>query len=263
MKSHRNNEPGFTLLELLAAMAVLSVMIVMLFAAFSQASRAWLQAENRVETFTQGRVSLDLMSRELSQAIATSNISFLGSATNVAFIAPISTSPGDMADLEEVVYQWTGGALVRQVTPASSAAWDFYPNVTHPNNPQIWPDTAAGAPVIVADNVVSLSLSYVNTNGTAVPFWNSTGLPGLAWSGIPDSNSAAAFIGAPQAMGYRPPAGVQITIGTIDSRAAAKLQAIITPPGVTNASNITPYTNLLNQVTKFFTTYITIPNGQP
>src|ERR1700722_18316390 len=120
MKSQRNTETGFTLLELLAAMAVLSVMIVMLFAAFSQASRAWLQSENRVETFTQGRVSLDLLSRELSQAIATTNISFFGNATSIAFIAPISTSPNDLVDLEEVVYQWSNGSLTRQVTPASS-----------------------------------------------------------------------------------------------------------------------------------------------
>ncbi len=259
MKSLRNNEVGFTLLELLAAMAVLSVMIVMLFAAFSQASRAWLQSENRVETFTQARVALDLMSRELSQAIGTSNISFLGSTTNVAFIAPISTSPADVVDLEEVVYTWTGSNLVRQVTPASAGSvWDFY------SFPQTWPGTtAAGAPVPVADNVVSFSLAYVNTNGTSVPFWNSTGLAGPAWSNIPDSNSASAFPGAPVAMGYRPPTGVKISIGTIDSRSMTKLQAIITPPGFVNPSNITPYTNLLNQVTKFFTTYIAIPNGQP
>jgi prepilin-type N-terminal cleavage/methylation domain-containing protein len=255
MKSSRNTEPGFTLLELLASMAVLSVMIVMLFAAFSQASRAWLQAENRVETFTQGRVALDLMARELSQAIATTNISFLGSATSVAFIAPISTSAGDV-DLEEVVYQWTGGTLVRQVTPASAGAalWDFY------TNPKNWPATTApGVPVPVADNVVSLSLSYVNTNGTTELFWNSTALPGLAWSGIPSSASAV----AQGAMTNRPPAGVLIAIDTIDSRAAARLQAIITPPGFTNASNITPYTNLINQVRKSFTTFVAIPNGQP
>jgi prepilin-type N-terminal cleavage/methylation domain-containing protein len=254
MKSRRNTEPGFTLLELLAAMAVLSVMIVMLFAAFSQASRAWLQAENRVETFTQGRVSLDLLSRELSQAIATTNISFFGSATSIAFIAPISTSPGDLVDLEEVVYQWIGGSLVRQVTPASNAAWDFY------LNPQNWPGTTAGAPVPVADNVVSFQLNYHNGNGGTETFWNSTALPGSAWSGtIPNSS----FANATAAMTNRPPGGVQITIGTIDNRAAARLQAIITPPGVTNASNITPYTNLLNQVTKYFSTFIAIPNGQP
>ncbi len=264
MKSHRKTEPGFTLLELLAAMGVLSVMVVMLFAAFSEASRAWLIAENRVETFTQARAALDLMSRELTQAIATTNISFLGRATKVAFIAPISTSPSDLVDLEEVVYQWNGSNLVRQVTPASAAGgvWDFYPDATHPNNPQTWP-TTANAPVSVADRIVSFKLSYVHTNGMVEAFWNSTGLSGPAWSGIPDSNSAVAFIGAPGAMGYRPPAGVQITIGIVDARAATRLQAIITPPGVTNASNITPYTNMLNQVTKFFTTFVAIPNRQP
>jgi prepilin-type N-terminal cleavage/methylation domain-containing protein len=256
MKFRRNTEPGFTLLELLAAMAVLSVMIVMLFAAFSQASRAWLIAENRVETFTQARAALDLMSRELSQTITTSNISFLGSATNIAFIAPINTIPGDVVDLQEVVYRWTGTNLERQATPFSApgGVWDFY------SFPQTWPKDAT-APVTVADNVVSVELGYVYANGTTDSFWNSnssTLLPGPYWSKIPSSLSAFAQGG----MTSRPPAGVKITLGTIDTRGMTRLRAIA--PFGTNSfpATIGPFTNAFNQMTRYFTTYVPIPNGQ-
>ena len=257
MKSRRNTEGGFTLLELLAAMAILAVMVTMLFAAFSQASRAWLLAENRVETFTQARAALDLLSRELSQAITTSNISFLGSTTNVAFIAPISTTPSDLVDLEEVVYQWSGTNLVRRVTPFSAgSAWDFY------SFPQTWPAKNTFSTAVVADNVVLLEFSYVYTNGATETFWNSnstTVLPGPYWSGIRSSSLAA----TPGAMTNRPPAGVEITLGTIDSRAMTRLLAIA--PNGTNVSPamVGPYTNALKQATKYFTTFVPIPNGQP
>src|SRR2546426_5902 len=68
---------GFTLLELMASMAILGLMTVMLFAAFNQASKAWLQGENRVESFQQARAALDFMSKELSQAIVNTNVQFL------------------------------------------------------------------------------------------------------------------------------------------------------------------------------------------
>ncbi len=191
-----------------------------------------------------------MMSRELSQAIVSSNITFLGDASSVAFIAPISTSvPGDVVDLEEVVYQWSNGTLTRQVTPASSLNWNFYAQ------PQAWPGPASTAPVPVADNVVSLTLSYIDTKGVALPFWNSNQTLGSAWSTIPDYTSPLAGSDGPL-MTNRAPAAVQIRIDTIDGRAATKLQLIGT-------NNIVPYAKLLNQAVKTFTTFVAIPNRQP
>src|SRR5437899_1219325 len=66
---------GFTLIELLASLAILGLIMTMLFTVFEQVNKAWLNGENRVETFTQARALLDLMSRELSEAIATPKIS--------------------------------------------------------------------------------------------------------------------------------------------------------------------------------------------
>jgi prepilin-type N-terminal cleavage/methylation domain-containing protein len=98
-------QKGFTLFELLASIGILAILSALLFAAFNQASKAWLQSESRVETFTQARAALDLMSRELSQAIVTTNIPFLANTNNLAFIAPVSDRTSDAVDLAEVVYR--------------------------------------------------------------------------------------------------------------------------------------------------------------
>ena len=55
---------AFTLLELLTSIAVLAIISSLLFAAFNQATKVWLQGENRVETFTQARATLDFMTKE-------------------------------------------------------------------------------------------------------------------------------------------------------------------------------------------------------
>ncbi len=120
-QSVTSRHAGFTLLELLAAMAILLIMTALLFQAFGQASRGWLQAENRVETFSQARAVLDFMSKEISQAIVNSNITFLGDANDIAFVAPVNTGT-NAVDLVEVVYRLSlpskaaPGLLIQEVT---------------------------------------------------------------------------------------------------------------------------------------------------
>ena len=249
-----NASLGFTLLELLASMAILALIAAILFAAFDQASRGWQRAENRVETFTQARAALDLMAKDISQAIATTNISFLGSKTNVAFVAPVSTDTNDIVDLLEVVYLINnGGYLERRISAFRDgpAYWDFYSPPA-----QGWPDTTS-VTTTVADNIVSLRFDYLGTNGVFVsafsplsPWWNSTTLAST-WSSIP---AATAYIPGPEVMTNRTPAGVQITLRAIDTSAARRLQ-----PGMTaTASN-----NIIQQAAQTFTTFVAIPNRQP
>jgi prepilin-type N-terminal cleavage/methylation domain-containing protein len=225
MKSHRNAEGGFTLLELLAAMAVLVVMIAMLFAAFSQASRAWLQGENRVETFTQARAALDYMSKELSQAIVTTNgppgglqgLQFLGTNNSLAFIAPVNNNPGGGGDLMEVVYRlsyqvsndtvFTEGfnvlpkKLVRRVSMASSGTIceNYYastvagsgngcPNAWDLFTSADWPETGDfNNTAVLAENVVSLNFVFVSTNNDQYSYWNSTENRGVLPPNLPGS----------------------------------------------------------------------------
>jgi prepilin-type N-terminal cleavage/methylation domain-containing protein len=249
---------GFTLLELLASMAILAIMAAILFAAFDQASRGWQRAENRVETFTQARAALDLMAKELSQAMATTNISFLGTATNIAFVASVSTDPSDVVDLLEVVYQVNNGGYLERRTDAYAdntlgfTPWDFYSPPA-----QGWPSTTS-LTTTVADNIVSLRLDYLGTNGVFVstftfpspPWWNST-TTASAWSGIP---AATAYTPGPEVMTNRTPAGVQITLRAIDSRTARGLR-----PGMTAAVS----NNIIRQAVQTFTAFVAIPNRQP
>src|ERR1041384_5260506 len=193
MKPHENRRAAFTLIELMASISILGLLVFVLFAAFNQASKAWIQGENRVETFQQARAALDDMSKELTQAMASTNISFLGSLTNVAFIAPINTGT-NAVDIEEVVYVLTTNSppsLVRRVSAFGSAdcttfnggvcpttAWDFYPDVAL--NYRNWPETFDPTrTAVLAEHVTSIRFEFVATNGTAYPFWNSIGTPAV------------------------------------------------------------------------------------
>jgi prepilin-type N-terminal cleavage/methylation domain-containing protein len=118
---HSETCRAFTLLELLASMVVLGLIVVMLFGVFQQTSKAWQRGESHVETFTQARAALDLISRDLSQALATNTIPFFASEDrttlgtlslprgNLAFVAAVGDSATDGIDLMEVVYRLSRG----------------------------------------------------------------------------------------------------------------------------------------------------------
>ena len=229
-KSQRRG--GFTILELLAAMTILSMLVVMLVATFNQASRSWLQAENRVETYGQARATLDFISKELTQAVTTPNSSFLGSTNAMAFVATVNGT--NNVDVTGVFYQLTGTAPIFALTRSVvlySASPNWYAN------PPSWPATAVSTVNTLAENVVSFTLSYTDSSGnpTVPTYWNSTGSAG--W---PSTSAGQALMIA------RPPAGVQITIGIIDSRSTNRVKA--------GASAL--------PVTQTFSTYVSIPNGQ-
>jgi len=229
----RSSPRGFTLLELLAAMAILSVLVVMLFSIFSQASRAWLQSENRVETFQNARATLDFMSRELSQTMTTSNLSFLGRDYFISFVAPINT--GTNTDLEGVFYIWNASTLT--LTRAITNVAACYASTAN------WP-TSITVSNTLAENVVSLTLSYMDSSGNPQTYWNSISPP----TGAPNVPPGQPI------MANCTPAGVQIKLGIIDSRAAKRLAAV---GGVNTAAGRA----ITNQSTQVFSTFVAIPNG--
>lgn len=243
---------GFTLIELLAAIAILLVMVGLLFAAFNQASRAWLQSENRVETFTQARAALDYMSRELTQAIVRSNVPFLANYDSLAFVAPVSTTPDDGADLIEVVYRLDyvehsqpPRPLLRRTAPLyATNSWDFYDN-------RNWPETFEKSATL-ADNIISLRFDFVDVMGSTFSYWNSMGTN--AWCAEIPSCVVFDPPGQPDPtyMTNRAPAGVLITIGVIDSRAAQRLKVV---PYASAA-----WSAITNEATQYFSTFVAIPN---
>jgi hypothetical protein len=178
----------------------------MLFAAFNQASKAWTAAENRVETFTDARAVLDIMARELSQAVATPNITFHGDNQTVCFIAPVNSDPANYADLCKVGYEYTTGSpyewkIVRHFTAPTAVGggldWDFY------TNPNWWQssdfDPNEDSP-LATNSILNLQFTYLNANGTpytVVPFTANT-----------------------------LPAAIVISLDAIDSRTAARLRLV-------------------------------------
>jgi prepilin-type N-terminal cleavage/methylation domain-containing protein len=306
MKHRENTKAAFTLIEMMASVTILGMMMFLLFAAFNQTSKAWLQGESRVETFSSARAALDYMSRELAQAMVNTNgLQFFGTNSAVAFIAPAGDNYGARVDMAEIVYRLSqlppnasptaldpGGfftntispyRLVRRFTPYSDTTplacydygqmqncggnpWDFYNN----NN---WMQTSASNyTAVLAENIVSLNFTFVTTNGVSYNYWNSTNAANVWPNELPTGSIPNPNFGldanndpnsqCPVCMTNHAPAGVIITIGAVDSRTAIRLQAIaqaITPPG-TNASNVGPFTNTLNQAVQYFTTFVAIPN---
>ena len=240
---------AFTLLELMASMAILGLMMVMLFSVFEQVNKAWLSGENRVETFTQARAILDLMSRELSQAIATPKITFYGDLHKVYFVAPVNTDPANQADLCEVGYEHElqdplpPGNLTlrirRRLTEPSAAniaasRWDFYAD------PTTWWDDAVPTKsfdanreaILAANSIVNLTFQYLKADGTPFP-------------------SATPY--RSEANGNRLPYAIVIGLYAVDSRTATKLKLV---PAA-------QWGSITNSALRFFTTTVYMPNISP
>jgi prepilin-type N-terminal cleavage/methylation domain-containing protein len=243
-----SSRSGFTLLELLTSMAILGVMVVMLFSVFEQINKAWLTGENRVETFTDARAVLDLMSRELSQAITTTNapnqITFYGDTHRVYFVAPVNTDPANQADLCEVGYEYVPGAapsfyweITRRLTVPSPANigtfWDFY------TDPTSWWDDTGGKSfpkpdgILASNTIVNLTFQYLDINGhvLATPYRS-------------------------EVNGNRLPYAVVVALDAVDSRTATKLKLVGGPS--TSAGQ-----SILKPTLRSFTTTVYMPNTLP
>ena len=66
----RSQNAAFTLVELLVAMAVLAVIIMMMARIFSESTRAFDLGSKIADQNLKGRMVLDFMAREISQAVA-------------------------------------------------------------------------------------------------------------------------------------------------------------------------------------------------
>lgn len=296
--TRRNRPTGFTLIEVMTSMAILLIMLGFLFSAFNQTTKAWLQGENRVETFQQARAALDMLGRELAQAMANTNMPFYGNSDSIAFIAPVSDNVSNVVDLMEVVYRLNylqkGAAdplglfnntnnvppfkLVRRATGFTntvSACWDYGNGVTcgtaspydfYTNKD--WPET--GDPsnaVAVAENVIRLGFEYVdiktnlaiNSRGF---YWNSTPTDPV-WFNEIGPNVGIKHTGGANLlyMTNRAPLGVRIYLDVIDSRGVRALQALLSAGP--SATNTAAYKNIMTNNVHYFQTYVAIPNRQP
>ena len=215
----------------MASMAILGLIMVMLFSVFDQVNKAWLGGENRVETFTEARAILDLMSRELSQAVATTKIQFYGDAQKVYFVAPLNTASTNRADLCAVGYVFdnsipTKPTLTRDLTEPTSAnisgTWNIYAAGW-------WGGAFDKQTVLTDDTILNLTFQY----------WD------------PAQNK---FVNT--YTGNRLPYAVQIFMDAVDSRTVAKLK-VVGGPSTPAGQSITKST------LRSFTTIIYLPNALP
>lgn len=223
---------AFTLIELMVSMAILGLIMVILFSIFEEVNKAWLNSENRVETFTQGRAILDLLSRDLSQAIATPKIPFYGKdANNIYFVAPLNTDPANQADLCEVGYEFDPATftLTRRLTEPTpgniSGIWDFY------TNPNWWIPSSFDPKnnVVLANNtILNISFQYLDINLVPITY-------------LAPANKL--------------PYGVSITIDAVDSRTFARLKLV---PNVGTA-----WQSITNSTLRKFSAFVYLPNTSP
>jgi prepilin-type N-terminal cleavage/methylation domain-containing protein len=294
MKPPRHTKNGFTLIELMASIAILGVMSFLLFAAFDQTSKAWLQGESRVETYSSARAALDYMSRELAQAVVSTNyLQFFGTTNAVAFIAPSDDRLTDVVDVAEIVYRLNWKApngdntglftntappykLMRRTSVYSTAvnecwdygqnqtcsfAWDFY----SPSTPNDWMETSqSNRTAVLAENIMSLAFTYVSAvTNYQYNYWNSTNLVNV-WAhelpnnGIPNPSITPDINNDPNSL------GLQYMTYHAPAGVYITIGAIDSRTAAKLASLGTisgpVWDATTNQATKFFTTFVEIPS---
>ncbi|HXI83511.1 MAG TPA: prepilin-type N-terminal cleavage/methylation domain-containing protein, partial [Verrucomicrobiae bacterium] len=241
-----SSQRGFTLLELLTSMTLLLVMVGFLAVAFNSASVAWKQGEKDVDRYQQARATVDLMARDLSQAVVSPKIQFYGITNGLAFMAPVSDNP-NVADLAEVAYVLGPETappftLKRRFTTAASSQWDIY------TQPTTWPSTADNVSV-VSDAVINFTVTYYDAKNTQFVSWNSTSVPG--WTEAYGLGFTAPAAASPTTMLSLPPAYVNVHLEVVDSKTARVLRNM--------AANPIASANLMTNSVRAFDVYLRIP----
>ena len=119
MTKHRTLQPGFTLIEIVVAVAVLGMMAVLIFGVVSSIFKISRDLDALVDTNHMARVSLNRMSRDLSQAFLTLNQGieeptksvFIGERDRVVFgyVGNIPINAGELQTDQGVVEFRLGG----------------------------------------------------------------------------------------------------------------------------------------------------------
>lgn len=95
---------GFSLIELLVAMSVFSLLCVLMFSIVSSSTGLWRAQEAQEESFREARAALNFLSRDLANALVTTNAQwFHASSNSIAFLTSLpSSSQGDGRDRSDL-----------------------------------------------------------------------------------------------------------------------------------------------------------------
>jgi prepilin-type N-terminal cleavage/methylation domain-containing protein len=232
---------GFTLVELLIATAILSFLALVLTSLLSGVNRAWVSGEQQVSEFQDGRAILELISRELSQAVISPNLQFVQNPTlpaglnqransdSIFWQAPAtSTTSGNLA---EIGYYLTDSYELRRffVAPTDAANYQIFTSPNQPtDNSAPWATSfvSANLSTPLSSGVLAFWVRCFDGNGDLIP-WLSSNVGGV---GPLKFNSAAHFQpaipGQKSSFNYTNasttaranllPAAVELTIVTLD-----------------------------------------------
>lgn len=173
---------GFTLLELLVAVAVLSILLVILLNIVQGTANLWRNSENKVEAYREARAAMQVISTDLKNILASTNIDFfrtnLTNSPNLGFLATLPTSSQDANSLSDVCtvgYYRAYGNKSPVGGTSGRQSYNLYryfveSNETFTNLTNISASVldwdSKKTPEILARNVLSFNATYFVTNSS-------------------------------------------------------------------------------------------------
>ncbi len=206
--AHRAAVPAFTLVELLVSLVVVALIVVAVSSLSNGTARIWSGGERTVENNQTGRAVLEIIARELAQAVVSSKLPFVqnpilpGGANqrtsdSIFWVAPlVSTNSGNLCEVG--YYLTTAFELKRFFVPPSDTAnymvltttpTDYTLRPTGPNggtndhaNAALWVTNfvtktdANSRPVssTVAGGVLNFFVRCLDVNGDPIPWLAAT-----------------------------------------------------------------------------------------
>ncbi len=157
----RSSLSGFTLLEIIIATSILVFLMITLHRVFLVSSSAWKKGNARIEMYQNGRVCLDVMSREIRCSLISpgnSQLAFKGDEEALSYVSTFGNSDGSGEfDLFEIGYSLSSnGELLRRIKSHLASSL-----------------VGGGATAVLASNILQLSFSYDN-EGVWQDRWDSS-----------------------------------------------------------------------------------------
>jgi prepilin-type N-terminal cleavage/methylation domain-containing protein len=267
---NRSPAPGFTLAEILIAVAVLTVLVLLLTSLASGVNKAWVIGEQRVQSFQDGRAILDLMSRELSQAVISpslqlvTNPSLSGTAGNanelqysdsIFWQAPgQSTTSGNIS---EIGYYLTSSFRMQRfyVPPTDSSNYKIFAAAPS-DTTALWATDYVGNSALnspLSDGVLGFWVRCLDSNGESIP-WVPSGAPihfnsaARFQPAVPSQSGSFKYTSTSTVQAHLLPTSVELTIITLDSKTLQRVRSTIPPMRQATAPDqITTTVQLYNQ----------------
>ena len=161
LRALRTDKRAFTLVEIIIATSILAFLMVTLHRVFWMSSSAWKKGDARIKMYQNGRVCLDVMSREIRCALISpgnSQLVFKGDEDALSYVSTFHKpdKPGEF-DLFEIGYSLSSkGEVLRRIK-------------THLDSFS----GRGGATAVLANSILELSFLY-NNEGVWQDRWDSS-----------------------------------------------------------------------------------------